>query len=347
MIDKQKFNQALISWYDQSKRILPWRDNPNPYHVWVSEIMLQQTRVEAVIPFFNRFIKEVPKVEELAKIDDDRLNKLWEGLGYYSRARNLKKAALIIVNEFDGLIPSNQEALESLPGIGSYTSGAILSIAYNKAYTAVDGNVLRVFARILANKGNIKDPSVKKEIRFVVSSILPKSRIGDYNQALMEIGATVCKPNGNPDCLNCPLISFCEANKNDLLAVIPLKQVKKKRRKEEKTVFVLNYNNKFAIERRPNNGLLAGLYQFPNVDGHMTAAEVRTQFPHHKSIKIISSSKHIFSHIEWYMNGYYIELLEPLDSYIFINKEDIELTYSIPTAFKTYKQFIKEDYYEL
>lgn len=341
MIDKQPFNQALFSWYDQSKRILPWRDNPNPYHVWISEIMLQQTRVEAVIPYFNRFIREVPTIKDLAVIEDDKLNKLWEGLGYYSRVRNLKKAAIKIIEEYHGLIPDNQADLESLPGIGTYTSGAVLSIAYNKPYTAVDGNVLRVFARILGNKNNIKDPLIKKEIREVVMELLPDGRIGDYNQALMEIGATVCKPNGVPDCNKCPLQSFCIAYQEDLLDLIPMKQPKKKRRQEDKTIFILNFNNTFAIERRPNIGLLAGLYQFPNTEGHMSLSDVQKRYPNSLSILPISSSKHIFSHIEWTMQGYYIELSEPINDFLFMSKEEIDTNYSIPTAFKTYKQWIQ------
>ncbi len=341
MIDKQLFNQALFSWYDQSKRILPWRDNPNPYHVWLSEIMLQQTRVEAVVPYFHRFIQSVPTILDLASVEDDKLNKLWEGLGYYSRARNLKKAAIKIIEEYNGLVPSNQADLESLPGIGSYTSGAILSIAFDKPYTAVDGNVLRVFARILGISSNIKNPNVKKEIKSVVSTLLPDKRIGDYNQALMEIGATICKPNGIPDCRNCPLEPFCVAYKNDLLDKIPMKQKIKQRIKIEKTVFLLKFNKTFALEQRPNTGLLAGLYQFPNVEGHLDLLEVQKRFPNSISIQPIASSKHIFSHREWYMQGYYIELSKPIDSFLFVTKEDMESNYSIPTAFKTYKQYIQ------
>lgn len=341
MIDKQQFNQALFLWYDQSKRILPWRDNPNPYHVWISEIMLQQTRVEAVIPYFHRFIQAVPTIKDLAYIEDDKLNKLWEGLGYYSRVRNLKKAAIKMIEEYDGLIPNNQKDLESLPGIGSYTSGAILSIAFDKPYTAVDGNVLRVFARILGNTNNIKDPAVKTEIKSVVSTLLPDRRNGDYNQALMEIGATVCKPNGIPDCMNCPLKLFCIAYNKDLLDKIPMKQVKKKRRQEEKTIFILNFNNTFALDQRPNKGLLAGLYQFPNAVGHLNNLEVQKRYPNSISIRPIASSKHIFSHIEWNMRGFYIELSKPIDSMLFVSKEEMETKYSIPTAFKTYKQYVQ------
>lgn len=340
MIPKKQFQSTLLSWYDHSKRILPWRDNPNPYHVWVSEIMLQQTRVETVIPYFNRFIEELPTIQALSQVDDDRLNKLWEGLGYYSRVRNLKKAAIQVEEQYNGILPCNQEDLESLVGIGSYTSGAILSIAFNQPFTAVDGNVLRVFARLTANPNNIKDPNTKKMIRSTVESLLPKNRVGDFNQALMEIGATVCKPNGKPDCLYCPLQTFCLANQKNLVEDIPIKQVKSIRRKEQRTVFVLKYNNKYIIEQRPDKGLLAGLYQFPNIEGHLNMTDVQRIYKDAFSIKQIASSKHIFSHIEWALVGYFIELQEPLDKGILVSAEDLLKTYSIPTAFQTYKKLI-------
>lgn len=339
-IPKQPFQTALLTWYDHSKRILPWRDNPNPYHVWISEIMLQQTRVETVIPFFHRFIEACPTIADLAQIDDDKLNKLWEGLGYYSRARNLKKAAKMITDKFDSEIPTNQLDLESLPGIGSYTSGAILSIAFNQKYTAVDGNVLRVFARLTANTSNIKDPQTKKAIRSVVEELLPSKRVGDFNQALMEIGATVCKPNGAPDCIRCPLIQFCEGQQKNLLDIIPMKQVKATRRKEQRTVFVIKYNNQYLLEQRPEKGLLAGLYQFPNVEHHLSLEDVTLMFPNAKTVQKIASSKHIFSHIEWNMIGYFIEMNQPLETYVYSTIQEMESVYSIPTAFQTYKRLI-------
>ena len=338
-MNKAKFTNSLLDWYDQSKRILPWRDNPNPYHVWISEIMLQQTRVETVIPYFNRFIQELPTIYDLSVVDDDRLNKLWEGLGYYSRVRNLKKAAITIMNEFGGQIPQNQKELESLSGIGPYTSGAVLSIAFNKKYTAVDGNVLRVFARILGIRENIKEPLIKKEIKDNVEKLLPMKRVGDFNQGLMEIGATVCLPNGAPTCSVCPFNNICVAYNKGLINEIPAKQQKKKKREEDITVFVIRYNDEFAIEQRPSSGLLAGLFQFPYIEGHKNHREVSALFPGAK-VQRIQDGKHIFSHIVWHQIGYEIKVDNKFDKYIWTSKSDIESTYSIPTAFKVYKKYI-------
>jgi len=302
-MNKELFYQDLISWYDQSKRILPWRDNPNPYHVWVSEIMLQQTRVETVIPYFNRFIRRLPTIESLSKVNDDELNKLWEGLGYYSRVRNLKKAAIDIVSNHNGMLPNEKKELESLSGIGSYTSGAILSIAFNKPYTAVDGNVLRVFARLLGIIENIKEPQIKETIKKEVETVLPNTRVGDFNQGLMEIGATVCLPNGKPICSVCPFNKYCVAYNKGLVDVIPAKQVKKKKKEEQVTVFVLKNKGKIAIERRPSTGLLAGLYQFPNEFGSFTKEDVMTKFKS-DSVKPLSNAKHVFTHIIWHLQAY-------------------------------------------
>lgn len=336
---KEYIYDSLIQWYDQSKRILPWRDNPNPYHVWISEIMLQQTRVETVIPYFNRFIQELPTIEDLSKADDDKLNKLWEGLGYYSRVRNLKKAAIKVVDDFNGVLPSTQKELESLPGIGPYTSGAVLSIAFNKKYSAVDGNVLRVFSRLLEIRDNIKDVAVKKRIKSYVESILPDQRIGDFNQGLMEIGATVCLPNGKPICSTCPFSKVCKAYNNKVVDIIPVKQVKKKQRIEDVTVFVLQYQNLYAIEKRPDKGLLASLYQYPNIYGHPDIEEVKKLYST-EQVEELQSGKHVFSHIIWQLKGYSVKVDEKLDDYIWVTKEDIINQYSIPTAFKLYTKHI-------
>ena len=239
-MDKQLLQSNILNWYDQTKRILPWRDNPNPYHVWVSEIMLQQTRVEAVIPYFLRFIGQLPTIKDLAVISDDELNKLWEGLGYYSRARNLKRAAHLIVEKHESKLPSDYDELISLPGIGPYTAGAISSKAFGKRNTAVDGNVLRVFSRVFAIKDEIKDKTVKKNIKQKVEDLSPETRIGDFNQALMEIGATICKPNGKPLCMVCPLQPFCKAYQLDLTDVIPRKAKKAERKIIKKTVLILS-----------------------------------------------------------------------------------------------------------
>lgn len=247
----------LLRFYDQSKRVLPWRDNKDPYYIWISEIMLQQTRVETVIPYFERFINELPTVEELSKVDDDRLMKLWEGLGYYSRARNLKKAAIKVVVDFKGVIPNNKKDLESLSGIGPYTSGAILSIAFEEKIAAVDGNVLRVFSRLYKIEDDIKDIKTKQRIKDLVEQSLPSKRNGDYNQAIMELGATICRPNGRPFCEQCPLEDICEANKHHMQMALPFQSKKAKRRMESRTVFILKCGDKYAIIKRPNKGLLS------------------------------------------------------------------------------------------
>jgi len=341
-MNKELFYQDLISWYDQSKRILPWRDNPNPYHVWVSEIMLQQTRVETVTPYFNRFIRRLPTIESLSKVNDDELNKLWEGLGYYSRVRNLKKAAIDIVSNHNGMLPNEKKELESLSGIGSYTSGAILSIAFNKPYTAVDGNVLRVFARLLGIIENIKEPQIKETIKKEVETVLPNTRVGDFNQGLMEIGATVCLPNGKPICSVCPFNKYCVAYNKGLVDVIPAKQVKKKKKEEQVTVFVLKNKGKIAIERRPSTGLLAGLYQFPNEFGSFTKEDVMTKFKS-DSVKPLSNAKHVFTHIIWHLQAYEINVLEQDESYIWATKQELLDKYSIPTAFKEYKKYVLKE----
>ncbi|QMS84606.1 A/G-specific adenine glycosylase [Candidatus Xianfuyuplasma coldseepsis] len=340
-----EFQQELLSWYDHQKRILPWRDNPDPYHVWISEIMLQQTRVETVIPYFERFISNVPTVRDLATLDDDILHKLWEGLGYYSRASNLKKAAIKIVNDYDGVIPQRVEELQSLPGIGPYTSGAIASIAFDQPYTAVDGNVLRVFARITANKNNIKDPKTKRLIKETVEYLLPESRVGDFNQALMEIGATVCKPNGAPDCTQCPLQKYCQAYHQNLTDVIPIKQQKTKRKIKNITVLVVKYNGRYLIEKRPEKGLLASLYQFPNFEGKLALNDIKLVLKGIKTVKKLKSSTHIFSHLEWHMTGYHVTLSEQIEG-LFVTRKEMEETYSIPTAFKAFKSYILGGHHE-
>lgn len=335
-MDKQRFQRSLLNWYDSSKRTLPWRDNPNPYHVWISEIMLQQTRVEAVIPYFNQFIQTFPTIQSVAEAEDDVLNKLWEGLGYYSRVRNIKKAAIQIVNEFNGELPRTRKELESLSGIGPYTAGAILSIAFNIPDTAVDGNVLRVFARLTANQNSIKDPKEKAKIRSMVASLLPDKRVGDFNQGLMEIGATVCLPNGVPKCVLCPFNQMCEAFEQGLTKTIPKKQEKKARRVEKRTVLIIEYNHKVVVKKRSEQGLLAGLYEFPNELGHLTKAEIIKRYPD-AVIQKLPKSKHVFSHLEWHMVGYRIVLSKPPSEELLATTEEIRSVYSIPTAFKQYR----------
>ena len=328
-MESSYLSNRLLHFYDTSKRILPWRDNKIPYYIWVSEIMLQQTRVETVIPYFNRFIKALPTISDLANVDEDSLLKLWEGLGYYNRARNLKKAAIKILEEFKGIMPESKEELESLPGIGPYTSGALLSIAYDKQVAAVDGNVLRVFSRFYQIEENIKNPKTKAIIKVLVEDSLPPFRNGDYNQAIMEVGATICIPNGRPLCETCPLKEECVAYKNNMQMEIPVKSKMKARRIEKKTIYIYKYKNLFAIRKRPDTGLLASMYEFINVDGHIK-----------EPLRKLANSKHIFSHIEWHMIAYIKEVDIKNKDYIWVSKEEIEFKYSIPNAFKTYREYI-------
>jgi A/G-specific adenine glycosylase len=336
----------LLSWYDGNKRELPWRENPLPYSVWISEIMLQQTRVEAVKPYFERFFTTFPTVASLAKAEETVLLKVWEGLGYYSRARNLQKAANMIIDEFNGQIPSMYEELLRLPGIGDYTAGAVASIAFQKAVPAVDGNVLRVYTRLVGSMENIGLPDVKKRIRADITEILPKDRPGDFNQALMELGAVVCLPNGAPLCKNCPLSDGCVAREQNLQDKIPVKTPKKERRIEERTVFLLVSNGKVALCHRENKGLLSNMWEFPNtIKGNEQSIwdELGIKQANTEEFGI---AKHIFTHVEWHMNGV---LFFPKTEHVpagweWADRAALTDIYPIPNAFKAYvRRLFKEE----
>lgn len=338
-------NGPLLSWYESHARVLPWREDPKPYRVWISEIMLQQTRVEAVKPYFSRFMEAFPDVETLANADEERLLKAWEGLGYYNRARNLKRAAQMIMDCYGGQIPSSYEELLKLPGIGSYTAGAIASIAYGIRVPAVDGNVLRVLSRVLASREDILKASVKKKMEEELIETMPDGRAGGFNQGLMEIGAVVCVPNGQPKCRECPLYSLCLARKQGLLDSIPYKAPKKKRRIEERTILLLESGQEIAIEKRPDKGLLASLYQFPNLEGHVNEEQIRSLLGKLGAdiIKITAAgeSRHIFSHVEWHMKGYRIFLKGAIPNvYLFVDKQEILTKYPLPNAFSAYTKLI-------
>ena len=255
----------LLAWYNLNGRTLPWRSVVTPYRTWVSEIMLQQTRVGAVIPYFERFMEELPDVSALAAVSEERLLKLWEGLGYYSRARNLQKAAKIVVSDFGGALPQSYHALLSLPGIGEYTAAAIASINFSEPVAAVDGNLLRVAARVSGCGEDIMDAKVRRLFRQRLDAAIDANRPGAYNQAMMDLGATVCLPNGAPKCEICPARTVCEAYKNGLTEVLPVRAKKKSRRVEERTVLLLFQGRKVALRKRPDTGLLAGLWEYPNL----------------------------------------------------------------------------------
>ena len=291
--------QLLLRWYDNNRRRLPWREEPSPYRTWISEVMLQQTRVEAGIAYFERFTDALPDIAALAAVEEQQLLKLWEGLGYYSRARNLKKAAGILMAQYSGQLPADFEALKTLPGLGEYSAGAIASIAFDIRVPAVDGNVLRVAARLLDDDRNIDDAAVQREFRQAVWEILPQQRVGEFKQSLMELGALICLPNGRPLCEYCPVAELCRARAAGRQQSLPTRQKKAGRRREHKTVLLLCRPGEVQITQRPARGLLASLWEFPTLPGQHTAAEVAELFSAPLSaVTALGSATHIFTHIE-------------------------------------------------
>lgn len=366
--DLKQLVQPLQTWFEDNARVLPWRENPQAYYVWISEIMLQQTRVEAVKPYFDRFIRELPNVKALAECEEDRLLKLWEGLGYYNRVRNLKIAANQILETYDGVIPNEYDELLKLKGIGHYTAGAIASIAYGKPVPAVDGNVLRVLSRVAADDNDIMKQSVRNAIEKAlfelmndVQDVIPSI----FNQALMELGATVCLPNGAPRCEVCPWGTICEARKQDRITELPVKKKAKERRIEEKTVLIIKDGSQLALHKRPKKGLLAGLYELPNVAGYLSEEDVveyiKGQGYAPIRIQSVCDAKHIFSHVEWHMKGYVVfvqakdfekdvntsqekmqtdNLTKDTLDWFFVNVEDTKENYAIPSAFVKYTEYL-------
>lgn len=337
--------KPLLLWYHENRRVLPWREEPEPYRVWISEIMLQQTRVEAVKPYFARFMEALPDVRALAEAEEETLLKLWEGLGYYNRARNLKKAALVCVEEYGGKLPASYEALMKLPGIGSYTAGAIASIAFQIAEPAVDGNVLRVISRLLESREDIGKQSAKKQMEQEIREIIPRERPGDFNQALIELGALVCIPAGEPLCVQCPFKTLCLARRNGTISEIPVKSGKKERRREEKTVFLIECEDKAAIRKRNASGLLASLYEFPNLPGHLREQEIPEALGIDRenicSIEPLAESVHIFSHVEWHMTGFRVMIKREMPGlYPMERVEDIFEKYPLPNAFQAYTRVL-------
>ena len=379
--DLEQLVSPLLQWFLNHARVLPWREEPTPYRVWVSEIMLQQTRVEAVKPYFERFTTALPDADALSACPEDELLKLWEGLGYYNRVRNMQKAAVEVVENYGGQLPADYEKLLKLKGIGHYTAGAIASIAYGIPVPAVDGNVLRVLTRVSADDTDIMKQSFRNQMETLLEKLMHGSSdrneknvfswmedtddlrmqvyhqnlAGAFNQALMELGATVCVPNGAPLCEECPWKDLCEAKKQGLIGQIPVKSKAKPRKIEEKTVLILRDDDKVAIRKRPQKGLLAGLYELPNVEGSMGQEEVVSLVKQmgYAPIRIqpLGEAKHIFSHIEWHMTGYVIRVEEPemrqqvqsgsqKDDLLFVNAEDAKEKYAIPSAFAAYAKYM-------
>ena len=338
-----KLPEALLPWYEKNKRALPWRQDQDPYHIWVSESMLQQTRVEAVKGYYTRFLQEFPTISTLAEGSDYWLHKLWEGLGYYNRVRNMRKAAQQIMDRHNGVFPTDYAQILALPGIGEYTAGAICSIAFNQPTPAVDGNVLRVISRITNDDTPIDLPAYKKAVQQKLAEIYP-DRAGDFTQALMELGATVCGPNRQPDCENCPCKVFCLGFARETAANLPVRLPKRERKVEQKTVFILSCCGKFAIEKRQDNGLLAGLWQFPNVPGKLDTQAALSQVEKFglKPTEILMEveQKHIFTHIEWDMRGVFVEVAECGGDFLWRSGWEINSEFALPTAFR---RFLPED----
>ncbi len=327
----------LLTWYHEHKRDLPWRSDPTPYHVWVSEIMLQQTRVQAVLGYYERFLNTCPTVADLAQLPEDRLMKLWQGLGYYNRSRSLQKAAKIITEEYAGVFPADYHAIRALPGIGDYTAGAISSIAFGIPVPAVDGNVLRVVARITGDDTDITTAAMKRKVADELSQIIPVKTPGDFNQALMELGATVCLPNGAPLCEHCPAAPFCEAYRTERTDRLPVKKAAKERRLEQREVFLCFFDNKVAIRRRAERGLLAGLWEFPN---ELSPAPC----PLEGDLRRAGAGKHIFSHVEWHMTVHtlHAETDTLPEGWVWASRKELDNIYAIPNAFDCCRPLLEQ-----
>lgn len=334
----------LLEWYDVCKRPMAWRDEVSPYRTWVSEIMLQQTRVEAVRAYFDRWMAALPTIEHLAAADMEQLYKLWEGLGYYSRVRNLKKAAEIVVNDFGGFLPSEKKQLLSLPGIGEYTAGAIASIAFGLPAAAVDGNVIRVFSRFLNIDTVISDDKHKKELSTALESIYPTDKCGDFTQALMELGALVCLP-GTPKCDQCPWRARCKGFAAGRAAELPVLPKKPEKERVPMTVCVLQNKEGYFLRKRPAKGLLAGLWEPWHCEGLLSANELAEKLAEHgiraRNIRPLGHRHHIFTHKRWEMEGYIAEC-DKADNFTHVKYQQLASDIALPKAFSPFLEE-KED----
>lgn len=340
---KEKEIEKLLKWYQENKRDLPWRHTKDSYKIWISEVMLQQTRVEAVKIYYERFLGTLPTITSLATVKEDTLLKLWEGLGYYSRARNLKKCAEEVIRLGWKKLPKEEDLLKKLPGIGPYTAGAILSIAYDECVPAIDGNVLRVLSRIYEDNREILKKSVRDEYETKLKKYMTKKNARSFTEAFIELGALVCIPNGVPKCEECPFMEICKCKKHGTIMQYPVKKKKIKRKVEEKTVYILEYNKKYVVKKRGKSGLLAGLYELPNIDKKLTKKELEENLETKYKIKKIEEFgewQHIFSHIEWHMVAYLVSLEQKPNEKIY-SKREIEEKYSLPTAFQKIFRKIK------
>ena len=345
----ENISPALLEWFYKNRRSLPFREDPTPYHVWLSEVMLQQTRVSAVLPYYYRFLEELPDIPALAACEEEKLHKLWEGLGYYSRVRNLQKAAKLVCAQYGGQLPADYAALRALPGIGEYTAGAIASISFGLPVPAVDGNVLRVFSRLYNDPGVITEPAVKKAFTARVMEHQPPEKAGDYNQALMELGALVCVPNGAPLCGQCPLAEVCRARAAGTTAQLPQKAKPKPRKLVPVTLALVESPAGFLVQQRSEKGLLAGLWQPVLWEGeHLLQAEVLARLAAlgldtgTAAPAALPAAKHIFTHIEWLMSGVQLRVAAQRApaGYVWASREALRTTYALPGAFRAYKPLL-------
>lgn len=338
----QELPQRLLPWFEANRRDLPWRRDREPYHVWLSEIMLQQTRVEAVKGYYERFLSRLPTIEALACAEENELLKLWEGLGYYSRVRNLQKAAQRIVTDYGGVFPQDYDGILALPGVGAYTAGAVASICFGQPKAAVDGNVLRVVTRLLASDAPIGEEKVRRGVAQALEKIYPAGCCGDFTQALMELGATVCLPNGAPLCASCPLQDLCKAKQAGTQERYPVRAEKKPRRVERRTVFFLRCGEKIAVCKRPKTGLLAGLWQLPDVPGELSVSGMLRQAEawgvRPRNIRKTVQRTHIFTHVEWKLTCCYLDCAQE-NGFTWVTPQELEEEIGLPTA---YRQFLAE-----
>ncbi len=332
---------VLPGWFAENARELPWRRDREPYHVWLSEIMLQQTRVEAVKGYYARFLAAVPDVPSLAAADPELLHKLWEGLGYYSRVRNLQRAAQVIMEEHGGNFPLEYDAVRALPGVGDYTAGAVCSICFDLPTPAVDGNVLRVLTRLNADNRCVDEPAIKRELREKLAKLYPAVGAGTLTQALMELGATVCVPNGEPRCKLCPAAAFCAAWAAGSWQDFPVRAKKRERRVEKRTVLVLDCAGALALRKRGPSGLLAGLWEFPNVPGWLSAQEALDLAAswglRPRGVEQMTERTHIFTHVQWEMRCWYLSCARKAPDFTWAGPEELDGRYALPTAFKIFR----------
>ena len=332
---------SLLDYYSSFARDLPWRKTKDPYKIWVSEIMLQQTQVKTVIPYYERFISKLPTVLALASAHEDELLKLWEGLGYYSRVLNMHKAAKMVVKELNGMMPHTSKDLLKLPGIGLYTAGAIASIAFEERISAVDGNVHRVLSRYFGLS------LTKEALVPLMDEILPSKRIGDFNQAIMEIGALICLPSLNPNCQSCPLKDNCVALDMNLIDSLPLKPKKLIRTKELYTLLMITDDASYYLQKRPAKGLLANLWEFPLLKGHLSQTEIinYVQSLGLKMLKMMElpNTSHAFTHKDWDIIAYKVTIInpQPLNDFTLVLKDDLLKNYTLSSLFNKYQEYYR------